>query len=148
MNPDVQTLKAAKNTLWRSLARFFSALVLGRRNADENHVTSGGSRGFGSEILLIEANQAIAVDGNIIEGAAYVDESAITGQSAPVIREAGRVSRVVRGSCVVAGRIVVEVTPPRLRCQSQSARHDKGDGKPDTDSSPTRSRDTLCSTSN
>jgi high-affinity K+ transport system ATPase subunit B len=147
MNFHVQDSKATNKTLWRSLVRFLSDLVRRRRNADECHTKSGG-RGFSPPLLMIEANQVIAVDGNIIEGAAYVDESAITGQSAPVIREAGRISRVVRGTRVVTGRILVEITPLRSRCEVRSARHDNhGKGQPDTDSIVTRSQSTACSTS-
>ena len=42
-----------------------------------------------SDVVVIEAGQMVPSDGEIIEGVASVDESAITGESAPVIREAG-----------------------------------------------------------
>lgn len=41
------------------------------------------------DVILIEANDTVPADGEVIEGVASVDESAITGESAPVIREAG-----------------------------------------------------------
>src|SRR6202041_2648939 len=41
------------------------------------------------DLVLVEANQIIPSDGEIVEGVASVDESAITGESAPVIRESG-----------------------------------------------------------
>ena len=51
------------------------------------------------------------MDGEIIEGIATIDESAITGESAPVIREAGGdKSSVTGGTKVLSDRIVVEVT--------------------------------------
>ena len=61
--------------------------------------------------MLVEAGQIIPADGEIIEGVAAVDESAITGESAPVIREAGGDrSGVTGGTRVLSDRIIVEVT--------------------------------------
>jgi K+-transporting ATPase ATPase B chain len=63
------------------------------------------------DIVVIEAGDLIPSDGTIIEGIASVDESAITGESAPVIREAGGDrSAVTGGTKVLSDRIVVEVT--------------------------------------
>jgi K+-transporting ATPase ATPase B chain len=63
------------------------------------------------DIVVIEAGELIPSDGTIIEGIASVDESAITGESAPVIREAGGDrSAVTGGTKVLSDRIVVEVT--------------------------------------
>ena len=42
------------------------------------------------ELVIVKAGEQIPADGEVIEGAASVDESAITGESAPVIRESGR----------------------------------------------------------
>ncbi len=61
--------------------------------------------------VVIEAGELIPSDGTIIEGIASVDEAAITGESAPVIREAGGDrSAVTGGTRVLSDRIVVEVT--------------------------------------
>ncbi|HEV3081905.1 MAG TPA: potassium-transporting ATPase subunit KdpB, partial [Gemmataceae bacterium] len=61
--------------------------------------------------VVVEAGQIIPGDGEIIEGLASVDESAITGESAPVIREAGGDrSGVTGGTRVLSDRIVVRVT--------------------------------------
>jgi K+-transporting ATPase ATPase B chain len=61
--------------------------------------------------FVCEANDIIPADGEIIEGAATVNESAITGESAPVIREAGGDrSAVTGGTTVLSDRIIVEVT--------------------------------------
>jgi K+-transporting ATPase ATPase B chain len=61
--------------------------------------------------VVIEAGQVIPADGEVIEGVASVDESAITGESAPVIREAGGDhSGVTGGTRVLSDRIVVQVT--------------------------------------
>ena len=63
------------------------------------------------DIVLVRAGEQIPADGEIIEGAASVDESAITGESAPVIRESGGdKSAVTGGTTVLSDWIVVEVT--------------------------------------
>jgi potassium-transporting ATPase ATP-binding subunit len=60
---------------------------------------------------VVTANQVIPGDGDVIEGIAVVDESAITGESAPVIREAGGDrSAVTGGTVVLSDRIVVQIT--------------------------------------
>lgn len=61
--------------------------------------------------FVVEEGEIIPADGTIVEGIASVDESAITGESAPVIREAGGDrSSVTGGTRVLSDRIVVEVT--------------------------------------
>ena len=61
--------------------------------------------------VVVEAGQIIPGDGEVIEGIASVDESAITGESAPVIREAGGDrSGVTGGTLVLSDRIVVRIT--------------------------------------
>ena len=61
--------------------------------------------------VAIEAGQVIPTDGEVVEGVASVDESAITGESAPVIREAGGDhSGVTGGTRVLSDRIVIQVT--------------------------------------
>jgi K+-transporting ATPase ATPase B chain len=63
------------------------------------------------DYFLCEAGDIIPMDGEIVEGIATIDESAITGESAPVIREAGGdKSSVTGGTKVLSDRIVVEVT--------------------------------------
>jgi K+-transporting ATPase ATPase B chain len=63
------------------------------------------------DLVIISAREIIPADGEIIEGAATVDESAITGESAPVIREAGGDrSAVTGGTRVLSDRIKVRVT--------------------------------------
>ena len=60
---------------------------------------------------VVTANQVIPGDGDVIEGIAVVDESAITGESAPVLREAGGDrSAVTGGTVVLSDRIVVRIT--------------------------------------
>ena len=63
------------------------------------------------DLVVVEAGQVIPGDGDVIEGIASVDESAITGESAPVIRESGGDrSAVTGGTKVLADRIVVKIT--------------------------------------
>ena len=62
------------------------------------------------DLVVVEAGQVIPTDGEVIEGVATVDESAITGESAPVIREAGGDrSGVTGGTTVLSDRIVVRI---------------------------------------
>ena len=63
------------------------------------------------DVVLVETNDVIPADGEVIEGVASVDESAITGESAPVIRESGGdFSSVTGGTRVLSDWIVVRVT--------------------------------------
>ncbi len=63
------------------------------------------------DIFIVEAGDTIPIDGEIIEGIASIDESAITGESAPVIREAGTDhSGVIGGTKVLSDKIKVQVT--------------------------------------
>jgi K+-transporting ATPase ATPase B chain len=63
------------------------------------------------DVVMVEAGEVIPGDGTVIEGIASVDESAITGESAPVIRESGGDrSAVTGGTRVLSDRIVVEIT--------------------------------------
>lgn len=63
------------------------------------------------DLVLVKAGEQIPADGEVIEGAASVDESAITGESAPVIRESGGDrSAVTGGTTVISDWIVVQVT--------------------------------------
>src|SRR5467141_5364393 len=63
------------------------------------------------DVVLIEAGVYVPADGEVIQGAASVDESAITGESAPVIRESGGdFSAVTGGTKVLSDQIKVEIT--------------------------------------
>jgi K+-transporting ATPase ATPase B chain len=63
------------------------------------------------DYVVVEAGQIIPGDGDVVEGVASVDESAITGESAPVIRESGGDrSAVTGGTKVLSDRIVVKIT--------------------------------------
>lgn len=63
------------------------------------------------DLIYVRAGEQIPADGDVIEGAASVDESAITGESAPVIRESGSDrSAVTGGTTVVSDYLVIRVT--------------------------------------
>ncbi len=63
------------------------------------------------DLVLVEINDLIPSDGEVVEGIASVDESAITGESAPVIRESGGDrSAVTGGTRVLSDQIVVQIT--------------------------------------
>ncbi|HZV75399.1 MAG TPA: potassium-transporting ATPase subunit KdpB [Conexibacter sp.] len=63
------------------------------------------------DVVLVETGEVIPGDGTVIEGIASVDESAITGESAPVIRESGGDrSAVTGGTRVLSDQLVVEIT--------------------------------------
>ena len=84
-------------------------LTTTKRNSTQMLVS--GSTLRKGDIILIEANDVVPADGEVIEGVASVDESAITGESAPVIRESGGdFSAVTGGTRVLSDWIVVRVT--------------------------------------
>jgi len=63
------------------------------------------------DLVIVKAGEQIPADGEVIDGAASVDESAITGESAPVIRESGGDrSAVTGGTTVISDWLVIEVT--------------------------------------
>jgi K+-transporting ATPase ATPase B chain len=85
------------------------------RTATVAHLADGSEKPAAElrrgEVVVVEAGQTIPGDGTVIEGIASVDESAITGESAPVVREAGGDrSAVTGGTKVLSDRIVVEIT--------------------------------------
>ncbi|HVP37639.1 MAG TPA: potassium-transporting ATPase subunit KdpB [Candidatus Saccharimonadales bacterium] len=69
-----------------------------------------GARLRKGDLVICEAGDIIPGDGDVVEGIASVDESAITGESAPVIRESGDRSAVTGGTRVLSDRIVVRIT--------------------------------------
>lgn len=84
--------------------------AVGETFVDEVKVISSAQLKLGDRFIC-EAGDVIPMDGEIVEGIATVDESAITGESAPVIREAGGdKSSVTGGTKVLSDRIIVKVT--------------------------------------
>ena len=82
-----------------------------RLRADGEEESVAGSDLTIGDTVVVEAGQVIPGDGEVIDGVATVDESAITGESAPVIRESGGDrSAVTGGTTVLSDRIVVRIT--------------------------------------
>jgi K+-transporting ATPase ATPase B chain len=79
------------------------------RRSDGSTCAAGDLRR--GDLVVVQAGEIIPGDGTVVEGIASVDESAITGESAPVIREAGGDrSAVTGGTRVLSDRIVVQIT--------------------------------------
>ncbi len=73
--------------------------------------TVGASQLRMGDLILVEGGEMIAGDGDVVAGAALVNESAVTGESAPVIRESGGDrSAVTGGTTVISGSIIVKIT--------------------------------------
>ncbi|CAL9542115.1 Potassium-transporting ATPase ATP-binding subunit [Actinosynnema sp. ALI-1.44] len=73
--------------------------------------TVPGARLRVGDLVVVEAGEVVPGDGDVVEGIATVDESAITGESAPVVRESGGDrSAVTGGTTVLSDRIVVRIT--------------------------------------
>jgi len=78
---------------------------------DGKESISSASRLKKGDVIICEAGELIAADGEAIEGVATVDESAITGESAPVIRESGGDrSAVTAGTKVLSDKLLIRVT--------------------------------------
>jgi len=94
-------------TTARRLRKAGDAAALDRTAAGETVVATELKRG---DVVRVDANESIPADGEIIEGIASVDESAITGESAPVVREAGGDrSAVTGGTRVLSDWLVIEI---------------------------------------
>ncbi len=114
--------------LWLTVifANFAEALAEGRGKAQADALRSmrtetvarlrdGGEKPASElhrgDVVVVVAGEVIPGDGTVVEGIASVDESAITGESAPVVRESGGDrSAVTGGTRVLSDRIVVEIT--------------------------------------
>jgi K+-transporting ATPase ATPase B chain len=94
-----------------SLRRSKKDTVARRLTADGSEEQVPGVELKIGDLVVVEAGQVIPGDGDVVEGIATVDESAITGESAPVIRESGGDrSAVTGGTTVLSDRIVVKIT--------------------------------------
>ncbi|MBN5331789.1 potassium-transporting ATPase subunit KdpB [Serratia marcescens] len=96
-----ESLKGTKKTIWAK------KLAGPRRDGATEKVAAESLRK--GDIVLVEAGDTIPCDGEVLEGGASVDESAITGESAPVIRESGGdFSSVTGGTRVLSDWLVVQ----------------------------------------
>jgi K+-transporting ATPase ATPase B chain len=94
-----------------TLRRARTQTMANRRRADGSVELVPAESLRKNDIFIVKAGELIPADGEVIEGAATVNESAITGESAPVIREAGGDrSAVTGGTSVLSDEIVVRVT--------------------------------------
>ena len=101
--------KAQAATL-RSMRRNVHAKKLSSTKTTEYQTVEAGTLSKG-DLVLVETGDVIPADGEIVEGVASVNESAVTGESAPVLREAGGdFSSVTGGTRVLSDWIVVRVT--------------------------------------
>jgi K+-transporting ATPase ATPase B chain len=97
-----------------TLRRMRSETEARRLNPDGTETLVPAAELTKGDLVVCEANDLIPSDGEIVEGIASVDESAITGESAPVIRESGGDrSAVTGGTRVLSDRIVVRITAER-----------------------------------
>ena len=95
----------------RKAKRDVQAKKLTRPQYGEKYALVPGSGLRKDDVVLVEAGDFIPGDGEVIEGVASVDESAITGESAPVIRESGGdFSAVTGGTRVLSDWLVVRIT--------------------------------------
>jgi K+-transporting ATPase ATPase B chain len=101
----------AQAAFLRSAKRDIAAKKLDEPRYGANYSKIAGSTLRRGDVVLIEAGDFIPGDGEVIEGVASVDESAITGESAPVIRESGGdFSSVTGGTRVLSDWLVVRIT--------------------------------------
>src|SRR5215472_13449571 len=101
--------KAQADHLRRTKSDTKARLVSGSRNEGEELVSATALRK--GDLVRVAAGELIPADGEVIKGAASVDESAITGESAPVIREAGGDrSAVTGGTRVLSDEILVRIS--------------------------------------
>lgn len=91
--------------------RSTKAELKGKRLKGDSHKLVSASELRAGDIVLVETGDQIPADGEVIEGVASVNEAAITGESAPVIREAGGDrSAVTAGTRVISDWIKVRIT--------------------------------------
>ena len=95
----------------RSARTTIVAKLLARPNFESSYTLVEASQLKKDDYILVEAKDQIAGDGEVIAGAALVNESAVTGESAPVVRESGGDrSAVTGGTTLIESRIIVRIT--------------------------------------
>ncbi|MEO6992206.1 MAG: potassium-transporting ATPase subunit KdpB [Lacunisphaera sp.] len=98
--------KAQADTLKRARTQTFARLL--RDGREEKTAATDLRKG---DLVICETGDVIPADGDVIEGIASVDESAITGESAPVVRESGGDRCAVTGGTrVLSDRVVIRIT--------------------------------------
>ena len=95
----------------RALRASRRQLVAQRRRKDGSLEAVDATQLAKGDVVFVKAGELIPGDGEVVEGAASVDESAITGESAPVIREAGGDrSAVTGGTAVLSDTLAIRIT--------------------------------------
>jgi K+-transporting ATPase ATPase B chain len=105
--------KAQADTLRRTKRETVARKLIGWKPGDTSFRIDEvpGTQLTIGDFVIVEPGQTIPGDGDVVEGVASVDESAITGESAPVIRESGGDrSAVTGGTKVLSDQIIVQVT--------------------------------------
>jgi potassium-transporting ATPase ATP-binding subunit len=105
--------KAQAETLRRTKRETVARKLIGWKQGDTTFRIDEvpGTQLTVGDFVIVEAGQIIPGDGDVVQGVASVDESAITGESAPVIRESGGDrSAVTGGTKVLSDQIIVQVT--------------------------------------
>ncbi len=95
-----------------TLRRTRSESIAHRRREDGSLEDVGSSELRRGDIIVVDENETIPGDGDVIEGAGFVNEAAITGESAPVLKEPGTDIRssVTGGTTLVSDQLVVRIT--------------------------------------
>ena len=95
-----------------TLRRTRSETTAHRRAADGTLENVGSSELRKGDIIVVEEGETIPGDGDVIEGVGFVNEAAITGESAPVLKEPGTDIRssVTGGTTLISDRLVIRVT--------------------------------------
>ena len=95
-----------------TLRRTRSVTTAHRRLADGSLEAVGSSELRRGDVIVVEAGETIPGDGDVIDGLGFVNESAITGESAPVLKEPGTDIRssVTGGTTLTSDRLVISVT--------------------------------------
>ncbi|MBZ2195357.1 potassium-transporting ATPase subunit KdpB [Occultella gossypii] len=94
-----------------SLRKARTTAMARRVRGDDTEESVPGTALEVGDLVVVEAGEVIPSDGDVVDGVASVDESAVTGESAPVIRESGGDrSSVTGGTRVLSDRIVVRIT--------------------------------------
>jgi K+-transporting ATPase ATPase B chain len=102
--------RAQAASLRRARADITARRLIGGERGDGREERVAGADLRIGDLVVVEAGEIIPGDGDVVEGIASVDESAITGESAPVIRESGGDrSAVTGGTRVLSDRIVVRI---------------------------------------
>jgi K+-transporting ATPase ATPase B chain len=105
--------KAQAETLRRTKRETVARKLIGWKQGDTTFRIDEvpGTQLTVGDFVIVEAGQVIPGDGDVVQGVASVDESAITGESAPVIRESGGDrSAVTGGTKVLSDQIIVQIT--------------------------------------